>query len=144
VQTQSLDESAIVMQAYDVGDLINASVEVADYIYWKQAKESDPEVQRLVKLFEQHKVLFEESQRFGHFHPDYHAALEKVQHAQNMLDSLEVVRKFKEVEEVLDGLLHTISTVIAHSVSESIKVPGNNTSLSAGGCASGSCSGKCS
>lgn len=144
-EAQALDMSAILMQAYDLGDMIKISAETADYLYWKQRKDEDPQVKELVKLFNKKKDLFEECQRFGHFHPDYHAALEQVQSIQAQLDSLESVKYFKEAEQRLDDLLYTVSQMIAHSVSDTIKVPGNDMNAG-GGCSTGSCStgGSCS
>lgn len=54
-EVNSLDMSAVLLHAYDVGDLINASTEVADYLYWKKKMEQDEEVQKLVRLFIQKK-----------------------------------------------------------------------------------------
>ncbi|AVF27005.1 hypothetical protein ERICIV_02863 [Paenibacillus larvae subsp. larvae] len=147
-EVNSLDMSAVLLHAYDVGDLINASTEVADYLYWKKKMEQDEEVQKLVCLFIQKKERFEECERFGHFHPDYHAALEEVQRVQDALDRLEPFHKFKEAEFRLDDLLYTVSKTIAEAVSDSIKVPSDIASLAeasgCAGCASGgSCSGKC-
>jgi cell fate (sporulation/competence/biofilm development) regulator YlbF (YheA/YmcA/DUF963 family) len=144
-EAQTLDMSAILMQAYDLGDMIKVSAETADYLYWKQRKDNDPQVAELVKLLFKKKDLFEECQRFGHFHPDYHAALEQVQAIQDQLDGLEAVKRFKEAEQRLDNLLYNISQTIAHSVSETIKVPSNDP-LAGGSCSTGSCStgGSCS
>ncbi|MBE1446315.1 YlbF family regulator [Paenibacillus sp. OAS669] len=146
IEAQTLDMSAILMQAYSLGDLIKDSAETADYLYWKKRKEEDPQVQELMKLFQKKKDLFEECQRFGHFHPDYHSALEQARSIQEQLDSLEAVRRFKEAEQRLDELLFSVSETIARSVSDTIKVPSNDPLASGGGCSSGSCSsgGSCS
>ncbi|WP_442603882.1 YlbF family regulator [Paenibacillus sp. KN14-4R] len=145
LEENTLDMSAILMQAYDVGDMIKDSAELADYLYWKQALNTDPEVKELMKLFAKKKEMFEECERFGHFHPNYHEALEQVQQVQELLDQQETIRRYKEGEERLDDLLFSVSELIAHAVSDSIKVPSNKTQPSGSGCASGgACSGKCS
>ncbi|SFL48087.1 Cell fate regulator YlbF, YheA/YmcA/DUF963 family (controls sporulation, competence, biofilm development) [Paenibacillus sp. 1_12] len=145
-EAQTLDMSAILMQAYDLGDMIKSSAETAEFLYWKQRIDQDTEVSGLVRQFDKKKELFEECQRFGHFHPDYHAALGQVQEIQNQLDSLESVRRFKLAEEKLDNLLYSVSQTIAHSVSDTIKVPSNDPLASGGSCSTGSCStgGSCS
>jgi cell fate (sporulation/competence/biofilm development) regulator YlbF (YheA/YmcA/DUF963 family) len=145
-EAQTLDMSAILMQAYDLGDMIKSSAETAEFLYWKQRIDQDTQVSGLVRQFDKKKELFEECQRFGHFHPDYHAALGQVQEIQNQLDSLESVRRFKLAEERLDNLLYSISQTIAHSVSDTIKVPSNDPLASGGSCSTGSCStgGSCS
>jgi cell fate (sporulation/competence/biofilm development) regulator YlbF (YheA/YmcA/DUF963 family) len=144
MEAETLDMSAVLMHAYDMGDMIKSSAEVADYLYWKTAVESSPEVKELKLLFAKTKELFEECERFGHYHPNYHEALAKVNEVQELLNQVEAVRNYKEAEDRLDDLLYTVSTTIAHAVSETIKVPSNNPLPSGGGCSSGgSCSGKC-
>ncbi|MFC0213204.1 YlbF family regulator [Paenibacillus chartarius] len=144
MEAQTLDMAAILMQAYDVGDLINRSQEAADYAYWKQAMEQDPEAQRFIRELAKTKELFEETQRFGHYHPNYHEALEKVRQAELRLQQIETVARFTEAEERLDNLLFSVSETIARSVSESIKVPSNKLEPEGHSCASGgSCSGNC-
>lgn len=143
-ETRTLDMSQLLLQAYDVGDMINSSVDMAEYMRWKRAVEQDTNVQRAVAAFAKAKQLFEECERFGHFHPDYHDGLEKVKQAQADLDSFEAVVRFKEAEERLDDLLYRVSETIARAVSETIKVPSNNPLPVGGGCSSGGCSGGCS
>lgn len=144
MEAQALDMSAILTQAYDLGDMINGSAETADYLYWKKVKDEDPQVEELLRLFQKKKDLFEECQRFGHFHPDYHSALDQAKQIQEQLDSLESVKRYKEAERRLDDLLFTVSEMIARSVSDSIKVPGNELLASGGSCSTGGCSGGCS
>lgn len=144
MEKQAIDMSAILLQAYELSDLIEHSAEMADYLYWKQRIDEDEAVKEAVKNLEKQKQLFEECQRFGHFHPDYHAALDAAKQAQEQIDSIETVQQFKRAEDGLDDLLYTVSKTIAHAVSEVIKVPSNKLQPERGGCGSGgSCSGKC-
>nr|WP_157334886.1 YlbF family regulator [Paenibacillus lutrae] len=142
-EAKTLDMSSILMEAYDVADSINRSVEVADYLYWKQAMENDLQAQSVVREFNKAKELFEECERFGHFHPDYHASLDRVQAVQVKFDNVQSIHKYKEAEERLDELLYTVSKMIAAAVSDTIKVPGG-LDTGGGGCSGGSCSGGCS
>jgi cell fate (sporulation/competence/biofilm development) regulator YlbF (YheA/YmcA/DUF963 family) len=66
-----------------------------------------------------------------------------VNEVQKRLEQIEAVRRFKEAEERLDDLLYTISTTIAHAVSDTIKVPSNNPLPGAGSCGSGGSCAKC-
>ncbi|MBP1996471.1 YlbF family regulator [Paenibacillus eucommiae] len=144
MEADTLDMSSVLIHAYDMGDMIKSSAEVADYLYWKVAVDSSTEVAELKVLFNKKKELFEECERFGHYHPSYHDALGQVNEIQEKLNRLEPVRRYKEAEDRLDDLLFTISTTIAHAVSDTIKVPSNNPLPTGGGCSSGgSCSGKC-
>ncbi|WP_253944828.1 YlbF family regulator [Paenibacillus sp. NEAU-GSW1] len=128
--------SSLLLCAYELGDWINQSAEVADYLYWKEAVKQDEQVQQMMKGFAKAKELFEECQRFGRYHPDYHAAKDKVRSLQRELDGLEPVAKFKAAEQKVDTMLYEVSRVIAESVSETIKVPSNE-GTAAGGCGSG-------
>lgn len=143
MEVQALDMATLLMKAYDVGDLINASQEVAAYLYWKREIDQSDEVKAIVKRLNSKKELYEECQRFGHYHPDYHAALDEVKKVEQELDQVHVVKQFKLAEERLDDLLYEVSTTLAYAVSDSIKVPSNKL-ITEGGCASGGkCSGGC-
>jgi cell fate (sporulation/competence/biofilm development) regulator YlbF (YheA/YmcA/DUF963 family) len=144
MEKTALDMAAVLMKAYQLGDMINGSAEVADYLYWKDMLGQDAEVQALVQQLDRKKELFEECQRFGHFHPDYHKALDDVKQIEHQLEQIDSVIQYKASETKLDELLYDISTTIAFSVSDTIKVPSNNPLPSEGGCSSGgSCSGSC-
>ena len=134
--SNTVDMAEVLTYAYELGDMINASVEVADYLYWKQAVENDPAVQSLVRKLNSKKELFEETQRFGHFHPNFHAAKDEVAAVEAELEAIEAVARFKQAEKNLDDLLQSMSERIAYSVSESIKVPSNDP-LPKKGCGSG-------
>ncbi|HWO55209.1 MAG TPA: YlbF family regulator [Paenibacillus cookii] len=138
-EVQTMDMAAVLMNAYELGDMINQSVEVSDYLYWKQRVDSNPEIQELVRLLAKKKELFEETQRFGHFHPNYHSAKDEVKAVEERLDQFEEVVRFKQAEKELDDLLHQMSEMIAFSVSDTIKVPSNDP-LPKRGCGGG---GKC-
>lgn len=146
MEHKALDTAAILSMACDLGDLINRSADMADYLYWKEAVARHPDVPPLVDKLNRCKEYFAECERFGHFHPEYHKALEAVKAAERELDRIEAVARFKEAENRLDELLYEVSKVIAHSVSESIKVPSNRELPNEGGCgcgAGGGCSGNC-
>lgn len=148
LEADTLDMSALLMQAYELGDWINSSADMADYLYWKEQLAQDKEAGMIIKEFAKKKELFEECERFGHFHPDYHKAMQDVRDFQEQMDNHRVIRNFKQAEERLDELLHAISQTIAYSVSETIKVPSNqlvpSDGCGSGGCGSGgSCSGGC-
>jgi cell fate (sporulation/competence/biofilm development) regulator YlbF (YheA/YmcA/DUF963 family) len=143
LEKQALDMSALLLHAYDLSDLIKRSAEMADYLYWKQAMESDPAVQEAVRQFARKKEKLEECERFGRFHPDYRTALEEAEQAREQLNRFECVREFRRAEEALDDLLYTVATTIARAVSDSVKVPSNRLPDVRGCGAGGACSGNC-
>lgn len=139
--TQELDTANLLLHAYEIGEMINCSAEVADYTRWKKAVEQDSEILKAVAVFAKAKQSFEDCERFGHFHPDYHAALEVVNKAQHQLDTFDAVRRFKEAESRVDDLLYRVSMTIAKAVSDSIKVPSNNPLPTKKSCGSDTCTG---
>lgn len=145
-EASSYDMASLLLSAYEIGDCINQSAEVAEYLYWKSVVEQDEEVKMLTKKFDKAKELFEECQRFGRFHPDYHAARDKVKQIEKELNGIECVSNFKQAERAVDEMLHDVSRLIAMSVSETIKVPSNEKGGGGGcggggscGCGSGGC-----
>ncbi|WP_411347445.1 YlbF family regulator [Paenibacillus sp. WLX2291] len=136
-ETRTVDMAEVLLCAYDLGDMINNSIEVANYLYWKERMQQHPDVQRLIIKLNSKKELFEETQRFGHFHPNYHAAREEVEAVQEEMQRIEAVRRFSEAESNLDRMLYEMSEKIAHSVSQTIKVPSNDPLPKGGGCGSG-------
>lgn len=139
-EVNTVDMAALLINAYELGDMINKSAAVSDYLYWKRRVDEDEDVQALVRKLEAKKELFEETQRFGHFHPNYHEAKDRVAEVEKELEQFEAVRRFKAAEKELDDILHQMSETIAYAVSETIKVPSNDPNPT-GGCGSG---GKCS
>jgi cell fate (sporulation/competence/biofilm development) regulator YlbF (YheA/YmcA/DUF963 family) len=66
MEADTLDMSAILMHAFDMGDMINSSAEVSDYLYRKAAVEGSNEVKELHALINKKKELLEECERIGH------------------------------------------------------------------------------
>lgn len=133
----TIDMATLLLNAYELGDMINQSAEVAEYAYWKNIVDGDERVQALVKQLDKAKELFAECERFGRFHPDYHSAKDKVEAIQLQLGEIECVSRFKAAEQAVDDLLFSIASEIAGSVSDTIKVPSNDPSVKGGGCGGG-------
>ncbi|SEM71526.1 YlbF family regulator [Lihuaxuella thermophila] len=122
----TLDMSEILLDAYHLADQINESEEVKNYLALKKKMQEDPEAQKMIREFQKIKEMYEEAKRFGIFHPNYHEAKEKAEVYQKKMSSHPVIGAFLEAEKKLDLLLYEVSSVIARSVSESIKVPAND------------------
>lgn len=123
---ETLDTTELLLGAYQLADQINESDEVKRYLECRRRLQKDPEAQRIIKEFQQIKDQYEEAKRFGIFHPNYHEAKEKALNFQKEMHNHPTIRAFLKAEEELDSLLHEISVVIAHAVSDSIKVPAND------------------
>ncbi|GIP14460.1 regulator [Paenibacillus montaniterrae] len=138
--TASIDMASLLLKAYELGDTIIASAPVANYLYWQAEVAKNTEVKSIQREFQRAKELFEETQRFGRFHPNYHEAKDRVKAIEAKLNAIPCVQAFKQHEAQLDELLHEVATMIARSVSDTIKVPSNEKGAG-GGCGSGgSCS----
>jgi cell fate (sporulation/competence/biofilm development) regulator YlbF (YheA/YmcA/DUF963 family) len=140
-ELNTVNMAEVLVNAYELGDMVNRSFEVSDYLYWKQRVELNPSIQACVRKLDAKKELFAETERFGHFHPNYHEAKDAVQVVELELEQFVDVKEFKRAEKALDDMLHAMSETIAYSVSETIKVPSNDPNVKKGGCGSG---GKCS
>lgn len=143
----SLDMAHVIREATELGELILASREAKEYVRWKAALARDARAQELIRRFQEKKREYEDVMRYGRYHPDYGRVVEETRALKRELDKLETVSRFREAEARLDELFYAVSKTLAHAVSPSIKVPGNNPFAGwgcgscgcAGGCASGGC-----
>jgi cell fate (sporulation/competence/biofilm development) regulator YlbF (YheA/YmcA/DUF963 family) len=122
----TINMADLLLEAYDLADAINESEEVRRYLAAKRRIQEDKQAQRLIREFQRKKELFDDAQRFGHFHPDYHKAKEEAEAFLRRMRENPVIGEYMEAEEQLDELLGEVSRIIAHSVSDRIKVPVND------------------
>jgi len=97
------------------------------------------QAQSLIKDFSNIKEQYEDVQRFGHYHPDYHEIMKNVRSKKRKMDMDPYVAAFKLAERNLQRFLDDVSEYIAESVSEQVMVPRDGLALTDGGCATGSC-----
>ncbi|MBA4492915.1 YlbF family regulator [Paenactinomyces guangxiensis] len=122
----TLDMAEILLDAYHLADQINESEEVQAYLNLRKKLKEDPEAQKLIREFQKLKERYEEAQRFGIFHPNYHESKNQAESFLKQMRAHPVIGSFLEAEEKLDHLLYQVSSMIARSVSESVKVPVND------------------
>lgn len=107
---------------------------------------SDEQLVHQIYAFSRMKEQYEDVQRFGKYHPDYHTIMKKIRQQKRELDLDDRVANLKLAENDFQDLLDEVSLLIGKSVSEAVKVPVSNpffaSSSSCGtGCGSGgSCS----
>lgn len=107
---------------------------------------SNEDLVEQIRAFTRMKEQYEDVQRFGKYHPDYHTIMKKIREQKRNLDLDKRVASLKLAENDFQDLLDEISLIIGKSVSEAVKVPVSNpffaTNSSCGsGCGSG---GNCS
>ena len=132
-------DNEIIFQTYDLTEMINNSEEVIEYLKYKKEVENNQEVTNLRKKLRQAKELFEETQRFGNFHPNYNEAKEMVDKVLAEINSNELIKKYKKAEDEINSLLYMVANILSESVSPSIKVPRSNNLLDDPFCTTGNC-----
>ncbi|MCT2538082.1 YlbF family regulator [Aquibacillus koreensis] len=121
-----------------IGQMILQSDVMDEYIKRKTALLDDQEAQRLITDFQKVKDQYEEVQRFGRYHPDFSTIMKEVRSTKRDVDMNETVAAFKVAERNLQGLLDDISEIVAHSVSQQVKVPREGALMKDSGCGCGS------
>lgn len=79
-----------------------------------------------IKAFQRLKDQYEDVQRFGKYHPDYHTIMKNIRAAKRALDLNEHVAALKLAENDYQDLLDEVSMLVGRSVSEAVKVPVSN------------------
>lgn len=120
---ESLDINELIDMAQQLGNQINQSNEVESYLKLKEKIQTDAEAQLMMKTFQKVKEDFEETKRFGIFHPNYHEAKEKMTFFQQQLRMHPLIGEYLQAEEAVERLLYQVSLIVARSISKEVKVP---------------------
>lgn len=131
-------DTEILLQIYDLAEMINQSEEAAEYIKNKEVVEKDLQIAQLKEELTKEKKQFEEVKRFGQYHPDYQEIKSKLDQTLLTIEQNENIQKFKKAENRLDDLLYQVTHILGQSISKSIKI-GRNDAEEENGCAIGSC-----
>lgn len=91
-----------------------------------QAVYSDELLVQQIAAFSRMKEQYEDVQRFGKYHPDYHTVMKKIREQKRQLDLNELVANLKLAENDFQDMLDEISIIIGKSVSEAVKVSISN------------------
>ncbi|MEO4053643.1 YlbF family regulator [Solibacillus sp. CAU 1738] len=105
---------------------------------------NDHELVSQINKFGRLKEQYEDVQRFGKYHPDYHKVMKEIRMQKRALDLNDRVATLKLAENDFQDLLDEVSLLIGRSVSEAVKVPVSNPFFTSGsscstggGCGSG-------
>ncbi|WEG15007.1 YlbF family regulator [Pullulanibacillus sp. KACC 23026] len=104
----------------------------------KKRLEQDQQAISLLRRFVKLRERYDEVQRFGKYHPDYHEVIQEMMEVKRDVDLNDIIAEYKQAEAELESLLNDISLSIAGAVSPSIKVPTGDPFFDRG------CSGGCS
>src|SRR5699024_3527323 len=81
----------ILDKADALSTMILQSEQVKAYRSAYQTLQNDKEAQRLIKAFSYMKEHYDDLQRFGHYHPDYHTIMKEVRSSKRKMDMNESV-----------------------------------------------------
>src|SRR6185312_5449571 len=135
----------IIEQAEEMTAMFLCSEAVEQYRTAYENIYSDLELVNSIREFTSMKERYEEVQRFGRYHPDYNIVMKKIRVQKRELDLDEQVAAFRLAENDVQHLFDEVGSIIAKSVSDSVKAPAGSafftSSSCSGGCGSGgSCS----
>ena len=128
----------IIEETDELTEMILTSDVLIDYRNAHRHVYGDPELVTQIRDFSELKERYEEVQRFGRYHPDYNRVMKSIRLDKRALDMNEKVAALRLAENDVQYLLDEISAGIAHSVSESVKLPSDNTFVTEDACG-GSC-----
>lgn len=132
----------ILDEADSLSSMILSSTLAETYRQAYQAVYTDKKLVEQINRFNKMKEQYEDVQRFGKYHPDYHTIMKEIRQQKRALDLDERIANLKVAENELQDLLDEISLLIGKTISEAVKVPVSNpffdTSSSCGsGCGTG-------
>ena len=132
----------ILDEADELSAMILSSEQAQRLRYAYNEVYSDEILVHQISKFNRMKEQYEDVQRFGKYHPDYHTIMKQIRQQKRSLDLDERVANLKIAENDFQDLLDEVSLIIGKSVSEAVKVPVSNPFFSTGsscgtGCGTG-------
>lgn len=136
---------SIIEQSEALSDMLLSSETVLEYRRANNVVYSDKQLVKKIYDFTDMKERYEEVQRFGRYHPDYQLVMKNIRLQKRDLDMNEQVAALRLAENDVQNLLNEVSSIIAKSVSDAVKVPTGDGFFSDSSCG-GSCGsgGSCS
>lgn len=129
--------NAIIDNAESLTAMLLSSDAVANYRKAFDAVYSDEKLASSIHAFTAMKERHEEVQRFGKYHPDYNIVMKSIRVQKRELDLNEKVATLRIAENDVQYILDEIGSIVAQSVSESVKVPTDSLFSTGSSCGSG-------
>ncbi|MFC5588544.1 YlbF family regulator [Sporosarcina soli] len=127
----------IIESAEELTQMVLSSETVNGYRKAHDAVYSDAELVKTIREFTEMKERYEEVQRFGRYHPDYHIVMKNIRVQKRELDLNERVAELRLAENDVQYILDEIGSILAKSVSDSVKVPAGSAFFTDSSCGSG-------
>lgn len=128
---------AIIEKSETLTGMLLSSKIVADYRKAYDDVYSDKVLVNSINEFTAMKERHEEVQRFGKYHPDYNIVMKSIRIQKRGLDLNERVAALRIAENDVQYLLDEIGSIVALSVSESVKVPTDSLFSTGSSCGTG-------
>lgn len=132
---------SIIERAEELTKILASSEVVEEYHKAREAVYSNEVLVKSIKEFTELKERYEEVQRFGRYHPDYNIVMKNIRLQKRELDMNEQVAALRLAENDVQYLFDEIGSIVANSVSESVKVPTGSAFFADSSCGSGCGSG---
>lgn len=132
---------SIIEHAEELTEILASSEVVEEYHKAREAVYSNEVLVKSIKEFTELKERYEEVQRFGRYHPDYNIVMKNIRLQKRALDMDEQVAALRLAENDVQYLFDEIGSIVANSVSESVKVPAGSAFFADSSCGSGCGSG---
>ncbi|MEK5039675.1 YlbF family regulator [Sporosarcina sp. FSL K6-3457] len=127
----------IIEQAEGLADMLLSSEVVAEYRKAYNDVYSDAVLVAEIQAFAAMKERYEEVQRFGRYHPDYNIVMKSIRVQKRELDMNEQVAALRLAENDVQYLFDQIGSIVAKSVSDTVKVPAESAFSTGSSCGDG-------
>lgn len=127
----------IIEHADELTEILHSSEIVDEYRKAQDAVYSNSILVGAIMEFTKMKERYEEVQRFGRYHPDYNIVMKEIRLQKRALDLNEQVAALRIAENEVQHLFDEVGSIIAKSVSKSVKVSAGNSFFSSSSCDSG-------
>lgn len=131
----------ILEHAEELADYILSSDVIEEYNKCYEAVYSNDILVKSIKEFTEMKERYDEVQRFGRYHPDYSHVMKEIRLQKRALDMNEQIAALRLAENDVQFLYDEVGSIIAKSVSDSVKVPAGSAFFADSSCGSGCGSG---
>ena len=113
----------IIDLTYELTTEIKDSIEFKRILELQEEISKNSEINGLINNFKSLKSKYDETIKYGKYHPDLKKVQSDFSSAKSQLYNNEIIREYKKLEKEIQKKLDYISESIAKSVSQKIKHP---------------------
>ncbi|AIO19663.1 hypothetical protein KQ51_01789 [Candidatus Izimaplasma bacterium HR1] len=113
----------IIEKTYELVDEIKQKRKYKRLLELNKEIKKSLQIQELINNFQNLNLKFEEVSKYGKYHPDLKQVQIKFSEAKTNLYTNEIVKEYKELENILQQELDEISSELALNISKKIRHP---------------------